>query len=58
MYVKMYHGKMYEELRSNYKEALQEYSLLREGMELEYIEEVIKREDDRKKDLYGCVVVK
>jgi len=57
-YVKMYHGKMYEELSGKYKKALREYSLLREGMELVYIEEVIKTEDDRKRDLYRCVVVK
>ena len=54
-YVKMYHGKRYEVLSKEYKTALRDYGGLKEDMEKEYIEEVVKREKDKKRLLYGCI---
>ena len=43
-YIKMYHGKKYEGLRTDYKEALIQYSNLNDDMEKEYIEGIVKRD--------------
>lgn len=54
-YVKFYHGKKYEVLRTDYKEVLIQYSNLNDHMEKEYIEGIVKKEKDSKKRLYGCI---
>lgn len=54
-YVKMYHGKRYQELIREYKEVLIEYSNLDDQMEKAYIERIVKEEKDSKKRLYGCI---